>query len=70
MKDRAHLAIEGPNSMIARSLRGTLSQSLRWTAVRLSSSAVQPTLFEKIANKSIPSDIIFEDSVVVQFVGE
>ena len=70
MKDRAHLLIEGPNSMIARSLRSTLSQSLRWTAVRLSSSTVNPTLFEKIANKSIPSDIIFEDKIVVSYMAE
>ena len=65
MTNRAHLSMKGPNSMIARSLRGSLSPSLRWTAFRLFSSSVNQTLFEKIANKSIPSDIIFEDNIVV-----
>ena len=31
-------------------------------------SAAEPTLFEKIANKQIPSDILFQDDVVLMIV--
>ena len=32
--------------------------------LRFSTAAAGSTLFEKIANKSIPSDLLFEDDVV------
>ncbi len=35
-----------------------------WKGVRTLSVSTKPTLFEQIADKTIPSDILFEDDVV------
>ena len=35
-----------------------------WRGVRALSVSAKPTLFEQIADKTIPSDLLFEDDVV------
>lgn len=35
-----------------------------WKGICALSSSAKPTLFEQIANKAIPSDLLFEDDVV------
>ena len=41
-----------------------LLNRLPFSSVRTVASAPVPTLFEKIAEKKIPSDMIFQDDVV------